>query len=197
VAVIVGIFWAYGRKRRKLDGERAQRMEALLVNAKRAAGQGPIAAAVSGAPTAPPKVQAVLPQLDPQAPQVSRKQRLLSQPTALAYKVFRAGLPDHEIFAHLTLADLVEVDSKLNAYDREQKSRRLAQQRLDLVICNRQLEIVAAVLLQEASASDGAKALSSYAQDTLKEAGIRLLTISPSALPRHQEIRNLTYGVGA
>lgn len=121
------------------------------------------------------------------------KQRLLPQAEALLYYVFRTGLPDHEIFASLTLADVIDVAPALRGYEREQKMRKLAQQRLDLVVCTKQLEIVAAVIVNKAA--DAAPAdHARLAEECLQIAGIRLVRVDPAAPPRHQQVRELVYG---
>ena len=98
------------------------------------------------------------------------------------YFVFRTGLPDHEIFANLTLADLIDIEPAVQGYEREQKARRLAQQRLDLVICTKQLEVVAAVLFESGMNADAAQADNAgFTELCLQATGIRLLRIDAAA----------------
>ncbi len=125
-----------------------------------------------------------------------RKPRLLSQADALLYMVFKAGLPDHAIFAGLTAADVVEFAPGSTGLVREQKLRRLAQQRVDFVLCTKRLEIVAVAICArelDAAAADDAR----FAEECLQAAGIRLLRVDPATLPRHQEVRELIYGAGS
>ena len=188
VALIAGIFWSHAKKLNKRTAERAREFEALLSEAKRnphIAGSGAASekASVAAAPAVTP------------SPGLSKKPRLLSQNEALLYFVFRAGLPDHEIFANLTLADLIDIEPAASGYERDQKARRLAQQRLDLVICTKQLEAVAAVLLDTATSADAAQAENArFTESCLQAAGIRLLRIESAALPRHHQVRDLVYG---
>ena len=85
------------------------------------------------------------------SPEFSKKPRLLPQSTALLYYVFRTGLPDHEIFAGLALGDVLDVAPAASGAQREQLLRRLAQQRLELVVCTKQLEVVAAVVVRDSA----------------------------------------------
>lgn len=188
LALIVGIVWAYSRKREKHAAARAKQIDALLSEAKLnlisgpAAGDAPQGAAVK-AGSAP-------------QPEFGKKPRLLPQADAVLYFVFRTGLPDHEIFANLTLADLVDIEPEIRGYERERKLRRLAQRRLDLVICTKQLEVIAAVLIDKNAALDAALAANErFVEECLKTAGIRLVRIDPATPPRHHQVRNLVYDV--
>ena len=96
VGLIAGVIWAYSRKQRQREAERAKQYDALLADLKSAR------AGTAGAPVALQAAAAPVAEF-------LRKQRLLEQPAALLYYVFRTGLPDHEIFAGLTLADVIDM----------------------------------------------------------------------------------------
>lgn len=177
IVVMVGIISTYTRKQRRRASERAQHMEKMLAELK-ANPRAPADAAA--APTAAVPV-----------PQFSRKPRLLPQPVALLYYVFRAGLPDHEIFAGVALDEVLDIAVPGPAGPREQLLRKLAQQRrLDLVICTRQLEVVAAVVLSGPAADDGGQ----FVTQCLQSAGVRVVRVDPVAPPRHHQVHALVYG---
>ena len=176
IVVMIGIIYTYNRKQRRRSSERAQQMEKMLVELK----ANP-RAAVALEPGPVPAPGAVVPQF-------SRKPRLLPPATAALYYVFRTGLPDHEIFAGVALDDVLEVAAQTNAARREQLMHRLGQPRLDLVICTKQLEIVAAVVV--GTGDDRAK----FASECLESAGIRVVRIDPAAPPRHHQVSALVYG---
>jgi hypothetical protein len=184
-AVIAGLIWAYRKKKEKRDAERAKQFDAMLaelkLNPQLAAG---MAAGISASPAVAPQV-VVSPVLD-----YSKKERLLSQRGALLYFVFKAGLPDHEIFANLTLADLIDIGPAMRGFEREQHMRKLVLQRFDLVVCTKRLEVIAAVLIDDSSMAGQIK----FAQDCLQRAGVRMVRIDPAVPPRHQQIRELIYG---
>jgi uncharacterized protein DUF2726 len=188
LAMIAAVIWSYHKKQQQREAERARRFSAFLAQAKLnsdspAVASGTNAAAVAGN-SAP-------------LPGFCKKQRLLPQAQALLYYVFRTGLPEHEIFANLTLADLIELDPAVRGYEREQKSLRLARERLDFVICTKQLEVVAAILLDRGAVPDGVQAGNArFAEECLHSANIRLVRINPAAPPRHYQVRGLVYGAG-
>jgi hypothetical protein len=182
IAVMVFIISRYNRKQRQRGAERATQMAALLADLK----ANPRAALDAvDKPVAPVTAAA--------NPEFSKKQRLLPQRIALLYYVFRTGLPDHEIFAGLALGDVLDVASTAAGAPREQLARRLAQQRLDLVVCTKQLEIIAAVVVSNAVPGPLAEGVQ-FATQCLQAAGVRVVSVDPAALPRHHQVRSLIYG---
>lgn len=202
LALIGGMIWSYNKKREKREAERAMQAAELLAAlqegvrkpATNTAADAATPVAAAPADTVPVAVvQAAAP-----APELGKKQRLLQQPKALLYYLFRTGLPDHEIFANLTLADVIDVAPIAQAYEREQKARRLAQLRLDFVVCTKQLEVVAAVVINNSAPPDTAQAENSrFIEESLRIAGIRLVRIDAAALPRHHQVRELVYDVAS
>lgn len=184
IAVMVVIIRNYNHKQRRRSTERAGQMEALLADLK--ANPRAVLDAMER-PAAAPVVAAV------DAPEFSKKPRLLPQPMALLYLVFRTGLPDHEIFAGLELGDVLEIAPGLTGAPRDEMQRKLAQQRLDLVVCSKQLEVVAAVLVRNVTQGPQA-AGEQFATRCLQAAGIRVLSIDPAAPPRHHQVHALIYG---
>lgn len=184
IAAMVFIISRYNRKQRKRSSERAVQMEALLADLK--ANPRAVIDALEK-PAAPAAVAAAA------VPEFSKKPRLLPQSSALLYYVFRTGLPDHEIFAGLALTDVVEIAPTSITPQREQIERKLVQQRLDLVVCNKQLEVVAAVLVRNSAPGPQAEG-EQFATRALQAANIRVLSIDPAAPPRHQQVHALIYG---
>ena len=190
LALIAGMIWSYNKKREKREAERAMQATELLVALKEGARKPATNTAADAVTPA-----AVVPAATP-TPELRKKQRLLQQSKALLYLIFRTGLPDHEIFANQTLADVIDVAPMVQSYEREQKARRLAQQRLDFVVCTKQLEVVAAVVINNSASPDAAQAENSrFVEECLQSAGIRLVRIDAAAPPRHHQVRELVYGV--
>lgn len=179
IVLVAGIFWAYSRKRAQVAGKRAEALDALIAEAT-------MGAQVVQYPP-PPALPAAL--IEP----CRRRLRLLDRADALLYFLFRTGLPDHEVFANMTLADVVEPAPTLPAFEREQLLRRLGQQRLNAVVCNRQLEVVAVAVLIPLAQADAAREVDTC----LKAAGIRCIHVDAAALPRHHQVRALVYGESA
>jgi hypothetical protein len=213
IAVVAAIVWASGRKSARRESERERRFRDMLGEAKLIAAATASSAtasstttstAIASTPTASTTGAGVAPPVSAEpttgaapvpAQTLVRKPRLLAQADALLYYVLRTGLPDHEVFASLTLADLVELPAGQRGYDGIQKQRRLAQQRIDFVLCNRRLEIVAAIVIDRAGPTDAALIEGRrLIEESLQAAGIRLICIDASAPPRHQQVRALVYG---
>ena len=179
IAAMVWIVAAYTRKQRQRTSERALQMEKLVAelkaNPRRMDADDTI---LERAVSAPAPVTAF-----------TRKPRLLSQSAALLYYVFRTGLPDHEIFAGVALEDVLDVAAPAGQH--EQLLRKIPGQRLDLVVCTKQLEVVAAVIVSAAAAMAERE---QFATQCLQAAGIRVVRVDPAAPPRHQQIHALVYG---
>jgi len=123
------------------------------------------------------------------------KEQFLGQSEATFYRLLKAGVPDHEVFAHVTLASVVGVPDGVSGNAREQQLRRLAQYQLDFVVCDKSLRVIAAVELDSARAADAA-GVQRFKADCLKAAGIRLVRVNPSEPPRREDIRSLITGAG-
>ena len=192
VALIVGIVWSYRRKRARLDAERARQFSELYADLKVGRAPSDVVTAAAAQPVAPaPSPPAAAAPVS----EYERRRRLLTQSGGLLYFVFRTGLPDHEIFANVPLGDAIEISDTRPGFEREQKARRLAQLKLDLVVCTRQLEIVAAVLLNRDEAEDPAGFENArFSEQCLRAAGVRVLRVDARALPRHHQVRELVYG---
>ena len=179
IAAMAWIVAAYTRKQRQRTAGRALEMEKLVAelkaNPRRMDADDTV---LKPADSAPAPVAAF-----------TRKPRLLSHNAALLYYVFRTGLPDHEIFAGMALEDVLDVTAP--ADEREQQLRRIAGQRLDLVVCTKQLEVVAAVIVSAAAAPAERE---QSATQCLQAAGIRVVRVDPAAPPRHQNVHALVYG---
>ena len=177
----VAIFvWDYRRKARAREAASKKRFEEMF-----AARPG---AAPSSAPAAMPATEAAA---EPKAAAVPvatapSNDRFLGKSQTLVYRLLRAGMPDHEVFANVTLAAVIGSGSELEA-------RRLAQYRLDFVVCDKDMKVVAAI---EVGAAGGAQAAGEqrFKADALKAAGIGMLRIDVAALPKREAIRALVYG---
>ena len=181
IALIVGVVIVHRRRQRQRDAERTKKMGALLADLK----SNPAAAVNTNTAPAAPVAPAA-------AAEFRKKQRLLPSSTALLYYVFRTGLPDHEIFTGLTLADVLEIGPAVSIAERERLSKLLTQ-RLDLVVCTKQLEVVAGVIF--VAGSDGVRGGGAdFIARSLHAAGIRMVRIDPASAPRHHDVRELVYG---
>jgi hypothetical protein len=186
IVLVAGIFWAYGRKRRRAASERERQLGALIAEARDVARVPPQALPLVPGPAAP------LMRPDGATAGVClRKARYLGRTDALIYMLFKTGLPDHAVFANVAMADVVEPAPSLQGIEREQNLRKLALYRLNLVVCDGKMEIVAAVVLEDTS-SDAARV--QFAESSLAGTGIRVVRLHAASLPRHHQVRALVYG---
>jgi hypothetical protein len=185
---------AYRRKVGDRNRTRDAQFEQLMAEARAAKttaaaapAAGAVAPAAPGTPSGPASAATAAPWV--------RKERLLDQPRALVYLLLRAGLPEHEVFANLTLADVVGTGAAGTGFEREQRVRRLGQIRTDFVVCTRRLEPVAVLALKSAGAAGAAAAENARLMaECLTAAGVRYVSIDPAAPPRHAELRALVLG---
>lgn len=182
IALMAGIVWSYRRKQAGINAKRAQQFDLLLADLKsnplKPGGKPSMGAGTASANFAP-------------APAYTRKPSPFSTPVALLYKIFRAGLRDHELFINVPLADIV-IPAAPNAAGAA--AARMPDKRVDLIVCTAQLEIVAVVLLKEAQGSAASGAPLDPVAECLRDAGLRVVLIERAALPRHHQVRQLIYG---
>ncbi|MBI2294601.1 MAG: DUF2726 domain-containing protein [Betaproteobacteria bacterium] len=185
VVAIAYLVWTYRRKSAEKEAASRERLAAVLGSRRRegAAIEKTAGAAGRGLPAPPPSASAA-------AAMWVARERFLSQPETLLYYALKAGLPDHEIFAHVGLAALVGVGPHMTGYERDQRLRRLAQHEFSFVVCDKSMRAVAAVELNQAAAAAG----QDFKAECLKAAGIRLVRLDPAALPRRDEVRALVRG---
>ena len=181
VAAIAVLVWDFRRKSAAREAASKQRFEEMFKARPAAA---PLAAAPQAGAPAPDVAPVDAKRTSP--PPASPKGRFLGQRETLIYRLLKAGIPDHEVFANATLATVVGPKN-------EQEARRLVQCRLDFVVCDKAMQIVAVVEMESA---DGMQAAGErrFKADSLKVAGVRLVHIDTAKLPRRDEIRALVCG---
>ncbi len=180
------LVWDFRRKAARREAASKERFERMF-KAKAAA------ATPESSPVAAPFAEAAVAPKPPVGVSVfPARERFLGQPQTLAYLLLKAGLPELQIFANVTLASVVSVPGA-EGPDREQQLRRLSQCQLDFVVCNRDMRIIAVVDL-DAPVSRDAAGMQRYKSDCLKAAGVRLIRINPLTLPSREEMRGLVCG---
>ena len=161
---------------KKPDGARAAELEEFIAAYRRdkATGQA-LPNPASAQPAAAPSAAAA-------AGAAKARAAFLSGPAKLAFLVLKAGLPDHHVFAHTRVSDLMEGTSV----------PALANLPIDLLVCSKELGIVAAVDLNNGTQSDAL--LAREKEQRLRSLGIRYLRFAPGAFPRPADVRKLIYG---
>jgi len=190
VAGVGGILiWDFRRKAARREAASQERFEKIF-KAKTPAAQtsesGPAAAQVALTAAAMPT-----PKTPTAVVAFAARERFLGQPETLIYLLLETGIPDHDIFANVSLASVIAVPG--GGYDREQQLRRLSQCQVDFVVCDKSMRVVAAIEVE--SAADPLPAGEQrFKEECFKSSGIRLIRINSAALPRRDEIRKLVAG---
>jgi hypothetical protein len=111
-----------------------------------------------------------------------RMQVLSAHQTELRERLRRA-LPGHDVLSRVSLAAVIEVRGVPEGRELEQRTRALAQQSVDCVVCGPTGAVVAVVDLD-----DGSTAETRIKSECLKAAGVRYLRFSPLELPPENEV---------
>ncbi len=181
VFAIVYVLWAYRNKAAAKEAASRERLTALvgIVEGARAAGS-----AARKEQTAP----AVVSKLAADAARPAARPRFLTQPETLLYYVLKAGLPDHEIFPRISLASVIAAAENTPAS--ALAARLPARHEIDFVICDKSMQVVAAVQLD----AQPGRQETQVVNQRLSAAGIRLARFNPAALPRREQVRALIFG---
>jgi intracellular sulfur oxidation DsrE/DsrF family protein len=206
VAIMGYAVWNFQKKTAAREAAAQQRFADLLRGGQGSGGgqsasaPAPAASASTSAPAshavpAAPAV-AIPPAAAPAAAvaAVAARERFLGQHETLLYLVLKTGLPDHEIFANVSLAAVVALPA--SGSEREQQIRRLAPYQLDFVVCDKSMHVIAAVDIETAGGADAA-GIQQFKADYLKRAGIRLVRVNPAAMPKRDQVRALVVGGNA
>lgn len=176
---VIGVFvWDYRKKAAGREAARKERFDQIF---RQKAGAAPPEAASANAFQA-----AAAPA--PEPVRFSAKERFLGRPQALVYLLLKTGMPDHQVFANVTLASVVS--PQVSGFDRQQQERRLAACRVDFVVCDREMRVIAVVELAAPGSADPS-GMGPYKSDCLKAAGVRQVCLNPASPPSRESLRAL------
>lgn len=182
IGVIALFIWDYRRKLAAREAASKARFERIFKEPAAAASPSGPSPAVAPRP-ATGSVSSVS-----AAPLFPARERFLGPAETATYLLLKAGIPDHEIFANVSLASVVGAPD--GGREREQRFQRLSQYRLDFVVCDRNMRIVAVVALEAASGAES-QGTQRFISDCLSAGGVRQVRLNPVSLPRREEIRAL------
>jgi hypothetical protein len=218
IAAIVYILWDHRRKAAQRELASADRLRELMgatPQPVRAERTEPIAAAASALavravaepaqsvraePTQSVRTEpapSVRAEPTAAAPAYAVRARLLSPPQTLVYYLLRTGLPDHLIFARVTLASVLDAGPDVPGYARNEQIRRLAGHTVDFVVSDKSMKPVAVLKLNAPGGESGTPGENEPARTWLAMAGVRYVELDSAALPRKEGIRALVLGDGA
>jgi hypothetical protein len=125
--------------------------------------------------------------------------RFLSKSETMVFLLLRAAFPRHEIFARIRLADVLQVKIGPQGMERLRAFRKIANQHVGFVICDRDMTIVAIVDSREPDqlVNPRDQKLEIIKQRCLQAAQVKYLCVYPPQLPRYRELREQILGPAA
>lgn len=125
--------------------------------------------------------------------------RFLSKAEGVVFLLLRAAFPRHEIFARVRLADVLQVKIGPQGMERLRAFRKIANQHVGFVICDRDMTIVAIVDSKEPDAviNPRDQKLEIIKQRCLQAAQVKYVCVYPPQLPRYKELRQQILGAAA
>ncbi len=201
LAAVAYVIWDHQRKAAQRLAASADRLQSLLGTSAPVAPQSAPTSAAQGS-AAGASTRPVVSASDTAAasvtPLYATRERLLSPPQALVYHMLRIGLPDHLVFARMTLASVLDAGLGVSAYARAEHVRRLAAIALDFVVSDRRMSPVAVVMLKlPGSSSSGLAEGANLMPAWLATAGVRYVEFDAAALPRKDAMREVVLGPAA
>jgi len=168
VAVIV-IYRVYQKKTAEREAASSKRFDEIFGGAAKSSTSVLASAAAQATPAPMPVV--------PQSAWIA-KEKFLEPQAKLLYYLLKSGLPDHEVFAQVSLDAVIVAAQPL---------RKPVAGIIDFVVCDKQMKPVAAVGIASTNGVDGIG-------DLVKTSGVRWVRIAPDALPARGDVRALMLG---
>ena len=122
--------------------------------------------------------------------------RFLTSAESVVYLLLKAAFPRHEIFARIRLADVLQVKIGPQGMERLRAFRKIANQHVGFVVCDRDMTIVAIVDAKEPDQviNPRDQKLEVIKQRCLQAAQVKYLCVYPPQLPRYRELREQILG---
>src|ERR1700719_393867 len=127
------------------------------------------------------------------------RSRFLSKAENVVYLLLKAAFPRHEIFARVRLADVLQVKIGPQGMERLRAFRKIANQHVGVVVCDRDMTIVAIVDSKEPEQVQNPRdqKLEIIKQRCLQAAQVKYMCVYPPTLPRYRELREQILGPAA
>lgn len=127
------------------------------------------------------------------------RSRFLSKAENVVYLLLKAAFPRHEIFARVRLADVLQVKIGPQGMERLRAFRKIANQHVGFVVCDRDMTIVAIVDAKEPEQVQNPRdqKLEIIKQRCLQAAQVKYICVYPPTLPRYRELRAQILGPAA
>ena len=185
-----GLFSGRKAPESKADATDLEAFVAAYRRDKAATGNPVVAAARSAVPASPVAAAPVQAAAQPvgKGPGNAPLGAFLQGPAKVLYLVLKAALPDHHIFVYTRLTDVIKpIGRPMTPQGRAQ----FAQSRMDFVVCNKELNVVALLDISDGTRPDDP--MKQHLQSQLAAAGIRYVRVAPTAIPKPTEAKQLVY----
>jgi Protein of unknown function (DUF2726) len=125
--------------------------------------------------------------------------RFLTKAEGVVFLLLKAAFPRHEIFARIRLADVLQVKIGPQGMERLRAFRKIANQHVGFVVCDRDMTIVAIVDSREPDQliNPRDQKLEIIKQRCLQAAQVKYICVYPPQLPRYRELREQILGPAA
>jgi Protein of unknown function (DUF2726) len=125
--------------------------------------------------------------------------RFLTKAENVVYLLLKAAFPRHEIFARIRLADVLQVKIGPQGMERLRAFRKIANQHVGFVVCDRDMTIVAIVDAKEPDQviNPRDQKLEVIKQRCLQAAQVKYMCVYPPQMPRYRELREQILGPAA
>jgi hypothetical protein len=122
--------------------------------------------------------------------------RFLTKAEGVVYMLLRAAFPRQEIFARVRLADVLQVKIGPQGMERLRVFRKIADQQVSFLLCDRDMTILAIIDTREPDAvvNPREQKLEVIKQRCLQAAQVKYICIHPPQLPRYRELRDQILG---
>ena len=122
--------------------------------------------------------------------------RFLSKSENIVFLLLKAAFPRHEVFERVRLANALQVKIGPQGMERLRAFRKIANQHVGFVVCDRDMTIVAIVDAKEADQiiDPRDQKLETIKQRCLQAAQVKYICIYPPQLPRYKELREKILG---
>ena len=122
--------------------------------------------------------------------------RFLSKAENVVYMLLRAAFPRQEIFARVRLSDVLQVKIGPQGMERLRAFRKIADQQVGFLLCDRDMTILAIIDTKEPDAvvNPRDQKLEIIKQRCLQAAQVKYICVYPPQLPRYRELREQILG---
>jgi len=122
--------------------------------------------------------------------------RFLTKAESVVYMLLRAAFPRQEIFARVRLSDVLQVKIGPQGMERLRAFRKIADQQVSFLLCDRDMTILAIIDTREPDAvvNPRDQKLEAIKQRCLQAAQVKYICIHSSQLPRYRELREQILG---